>query len=202
MISLTGSIASGEKVLAAAREWHQAHASRAGRQGAGHRVRRRGSRVGGRRRAHLRLLQRRAGLHRRLPHLRRPEDLRQAGRGSLERRQQHQGGHAGRRGRRDGAAHHARSSARASRVSCSARRRSATSKSPPAARREPAADSSTSPRSSPARSRRDEIVQKEVFGPVCQRHALQGCRPGHRVGQRLRLRPGVIRVDARTSARR
>ena len=31
--------------------------------------------------------------------------------------------------------------------------------------------------------------------PGGQRHALQGCRPGHRVGQRLRLRPGVVGVD-------
>ena len=50
------------------RDESEAHASRAGRQGAGHRLRRCGSRGGRRRRAHFRLLQRRAGLHRRLPH--------------------------------------------------------------------------------------------------------------------------------------
>jgi len=62
------------------REWHQTHAPRVGRQGAGHRVRRRGPGISGEWRAHFRFLQCRAGLHRRVPHLRRPQDLRQAGR--------------------------------------------------------------------------------------------------------------------------
>ena len=65
----------------------QAHASRARRQGAGDRVRRRRSRLGGRRHQGVRLLQRRPGLHRGLPHLCRQEDLRQSGRRPVERRQ-------------------------------------------------------------------------------------------------------------------
>ena len=73
---------------AASRLGHdQAHASRARRQGAGDRVRRCRSGFGGRRHQGVRLLQRRTGLHRRLPHLRRQEDLRQSGRRPLERRQ-------------------------------------------------------------------------------------------------------------------
>ncbi len=52
----------------------QAHASRTGRQGSGHRLRRRRSGRGGRGAARLRLLQCRAGLHRRVPHLRGAED--------------------------------------------------------------------------------------------------------------------------------
>jgi hypothetical protein len=57
----------------------EAHASGTGRQGPGHRVRRCRHRRGGRGAARLQLLQRRAGLHRRLPHLCRAEDLRQPG---------------------------------------------------------------------------------------------------------------------------
>ena len=57
----------------------QAHASGARRQGAGHRLRRRRPRGRGQRPARLRLLQCRPGLHRRLPHLCRQEDLREAG---------------------------------------------------------------------------------------------------------------------------
>ena len=71
---------------AASRVSHaEAHASRAGRQGAGDRVRRCGYRLGGRRAQDVRLLQRRPGLHRRLPRLCRQEDLRQSGRRSVER---------------------------------------------------------------------------------------------------------------------
>ena len=86
------SIASGEKVLHGRGEGHEAHAPRARRQGAGHRVRRRrpanpwssGVRTFGFYNAGqdctaaCRIY---AG----------PEDLRQAGRGSVERRQHHQG---------------------------------------------------------------------------------------------------------------
>ena len=118
------------------------------------------------RRAHLRLLQRRPGLHRRLPHLRRPQDLRQARRRSVERRQQHQGGHAGGRGRRDGPAHHRQASFARVRVSCSAPPRSGTSRSPRAARREAGGGFFYEPTVIAGAKQTDEIVQKEVFGPV------------------------------------
>ncbi len=62
------------------RQVGQAHASRTRRQGPGHRLRRRRPRGGGQRPQGLRLLQCRAGLHRRLPHLCRAEDPRPAGR--------------------------------------------------------------------------------------------------------------------------
>ena len=60
----------------------QAHPPRARRQGAGDRVRRRRSGGRGRGRAHVRLLQRRPGLHRRLPDLCRAENPRPSGRRS------------------------------------------------------------------------------------------------------------------------
>src|SRR5579859_2974827 len=82
----------------------QAHASGARRQGAGDRVRRRRSRVGGRRRSHFRLLQRRAGLHGGLSAVRRIEDLRSPGRRPRRRRAHPQGGSSERERRRDGAA--------------------------------------------------------------------------------------------------
>ena len=86
----------------AGRQQHaQAHAPRARRQGAGDRVRRRRPRGRGRGPAHLRLLQRRPGLHRRLPHLRRRQDLRQAGGRPVERGEEHQDRHAGRARCRD-----------------------------------------------------------------------------------------------------
>ena len=56
----------------------QAHAPGTRRQGSGDRVRRRRRGIGGQRRAHLRLLQRRPGLHRRLPHLCRRQGVRAA----------------------------------------------------------------------------------------------------------------------------
>ena len=119
-----------------------------------------------------------------------------------ERGQQHQGRHAGGRGRRDGAAHQRRSSASAWRASSSARPRSSTSRSPPAARRAAAAGSSSSRRSiaGAKQTRRDRAEGSVRAGGL--RHALQGCGPGDRVGERFRLRPRVIRVDARTWARR
>ncbi len=110
-------------------EGRQAHASRAGRQGAGDRVRRCGSGGCCGRRAHVRLLQRRPGLHRCVPHLRGREDLRQAGGGSQSARVQRiKVGHAEGGGRRDGAAHQRRSSASGLRASSIARRRSGTSR--------------------------------------------------------------------------
>ena len=68
----------------------QAHPSRARRQGAGDRVRRRRPRGRGPGRTRLRLLQRRPGLHRRLPDLCRREDPRQAGRRPRRGRLDHQ----------------------------------------------------------------------------------------------------------------
>jgi acyl-CoA reductase-like NAD-dependent aldehyde dehydrogenase len=43
----------------------------------------------------------------------------------------------------------------------------------------------------------DEIVQREVFGPVVTVPALRRRQPGDRVGQRRQLRPGRIGLDAR-----
>ena len=65
----------------------QAHASRARRQGPGHRVRRCRHRVGGRRPEVVRLLQCRSGLHGRMPRLCRQEGLRQSGGRPFERHQ-------------------------------------------------------------------------------------------------------------------
>ena len=135
----------GREGAAGGSEGREAHAPGARRQGAGDRVRRRRSATPWWRRAHFRLLQRRPGLHGRVPHLRRAEDLRQAGRRSHERRRLHQGRQAGRGGRRDGAADqreaaHARRGLRQSRAT-----RAATSRSRPAASRAAAAASSSSP---------------------------------------------------------
>ena len=65
----------------------EAHASRARRQGAGDRVRRCGYPLRGRRAQDVRLLQRRPGLHGRVPRLCRQESLRQSGRRPVERRE-------------------------------------------------------------------------------------------------------------------
>ena len=78
MISLTGDDRHRQEGARRGGEVGQAHASRARRQGAGHRLRRCRRRRGGRGRAHVRLLQCRPGLHRRLPHLCRRQGLRQA----------------------------------------------------------------------------------------------------------------------------
>ena len=75
MISLTGDVATGAKILRGRLRGHQAYAPRARREGAGDRVRRRGSRCRGLRGPDLRLLQRRAGLHRGLPPVRGFEGL-------------------------------------------------------------------------------------------------------------------------------
>ena len=122
MISITGDVATGKKVLQAAGQDRQAHASRTRRQGAGHRLRRRRPRRGGRRPARLRLLQCRAGLHRRLPHLCRQEDLRQARRRPLVGVSTHQVQSRRRRRERDRPADLGDASATASRASSSARR--------------------------------------------------------------------------------
>ena len=102
------------------RQVGQAHASRTRRQGAGHRLRRRRPRRGRQRPARLRLLQCRPGLHRRLPHLCRHEDLRQARRRPVLRRLDHQVQPPGRHRKRDRAADLAGASATASRASSSA----------------------------------------------------------------------------------
>ena len=83
------------------RQVGQAHPSGARRQGAGHRLRRRRYRRGGQRPARLRLLQCRPGLHRRLPHLCRQEDLRQARRRPVLGGLDHQIRPAGRHRERD-----------------------------------------------------------------------------------------------------
>ena len=166
MISLTGDVSTGEKVLqAAAKGTKRTHLELGGK--APVIVFDDADRRGGReRRAHVRFLQCRPGLHGCLSHLRRAEDLRQAGRGPDERGGLDQGRQAGRGGRRDGAADQreaalARRGLRRSRAT-----RAATSRSRPAANRAAAADSSSSRRSIAGAKQSDEIVRREVFGPV------------------------------------
>ncbi len=133
MISLTGDIATGPEVLAAATSSiKRTHLELGGKapvivfDDADHR---------GRRRRHqaLRLLQCRAGLHRGVPHLRQQEDLRQPRRRSLLRRFEPQIRRAQRRRERTSARSSRAASALALRRSSSAPWRTATSRSPPAA---------------------------------------------------------------------
>ena len=67
IVSLTGDMGTGKLISKNAADTPQANAPRAGRQGAGDRLRRRGHRHGGRVGQDRRLLQRRAGLHGRVP---------------------------------------------------------------------------------------------------------------------------------------
>ena len=67
MVAITGSVRAGREVAAGGSRGPQAGAPGARRQGAGHRLRRRGRGQGGRGHRHRRLLQRRAGLHGRHP---------------------------------------------------------------------------------------------------------------------------------------
>jgi hypothetical protein len=80
MVSLTGDIVTGQKILQAASKTLKRTHLELGWQGAGDRMQRRRPASRGRRRARLRLLQRRPGLHRRVPHLRPGGDSRQIGR--------------------------------------------------------------------------------------------------------------------------
>ena len=108
----------------------EAHASRARRQGAGDRLRRRRPRRGGQRPQGLRLLQCRAGLHRGLPHLCGAEDPRQAGGGpELRRRPRSSTTSSDDTHQRDRAADLASASATGSRASSTARRSRSTSRS-------------------------------------------------------------------------
>ena len=152
MISLTGDVATGKKVLAGGLEDHQAHASGARRQGAGDRLRRCRHRRRRRRREAVRLLQCGAGLHGRLPDLCRHEDLRQPRRRPLLGRGRAQVQPGRRRRERHRPAHLRRASARACRPSSSAPPSKSTSRSRRAAELARAAASSTSRRWSPARS--------------------------------------------------
>ncbi len=97
MVSITGSTRAGYEVADRRGQGPQAHAPRARRQGAGHRLRRR--RYRRRRREHRdrRLLQRRAGLHRRHPRAGRPADRRRLRRRAGRAGPQHQDRRAGRR---------------------------------------------------------------------------------------------------------
>ena len=97
MVSLTGDVGHRPQDPAGGHRHAEAHAPGTGRQGAGDRLRRCRHRRGGRGAAHLRLLQRRAGLHGGLPRVCRRQDLRQAGGRPVQRGQDHQGGAAGRR---------------------------------------------------------------------------------------------------------
>ena len=104
MVSLTGVVATGAKVLQRRRQRKRTHLELGGK--APVIVFDDADIERGRRHPHLRLLQRGPGLHGRVPHLRAAKDLRQAGGGSSARRSAHQGGSAGGSGVRDGAADH------------------------------------------------------------------------------------------------
>ena len=91
------------------------------------------------------------------------------------------------------------SSASASRASSSARRR--TRRPSPAARRSTGPASSTSRPSSPACEQGDEMVQREVFGPVVTVQRFADEEQAIDVGQRRRLRAGGVGLDARRRPR-
>ena len=134
------------------------------------------------------------GLHGRLPHLRGPEDLRQARRGSVRCREQHQGRRAGRRGRRDGPVDHGQATLARVRIRATRRgeapHRDHHGRQGALRRRILLRAHRHRRREADRRDRAERSVR-----PGSQRHALQGRRPGHRVGERLRLRSRLIGVD-------
>ena len=149
----------------------------------------------------VRLLQCRPGLHRRLPHLRRQEDLRQARRRSVFRRGvEPQVRRAQRRRERHRPADlrppaRARRRLRRARHGARPRRDHRPAASRPPARLLLRAD---------GRRRRaavDEIVRREVFGPVVSVTPLLGRREAVELGQRLAITDSPPRSGQRTSAR-
>ena len=194
MVSLTGTIDTGKKVLqAASATIKRTHLELGGKAPVivfddadlG---------VGGRRHQGVRLLQRRPGLHRRLPHLCRQEDLRQAGRRPVERRQGAEIQSAQRRRERDRPAdltapEGPRAKLRRARWRAEAhldhRRRQIAGRQGLLLR----ADG----RRRRAAGRRDR-AQRGVR-PGGLGHPLRRRRPGRRLGQRQRLRPRLLGVD-------
>ena len=143
MVSLTGSPPTGKWIAKAAADTPQARPPRAGRQGPGRRLRRRrhGDGAGDDRRH--RLLQRRPGLHRRLPRARLDRRLRR-------RRQRPRRRGEGARPRRHDVGRHDPGPAQLARASASGSRASS-SASPATPRSSPAAPSPTCPATSSSR---------------------------------------------------
>ena len=167
MVSLTGSVAAGQAVARAAATTAQAGPPRAGRQGAGRRVRRRRPAGRGRGRPRRRLLQLGPGLHRRLPPHRRarrstttsspPWSPRSApSRSATRPTPTPRSGPVVSAAQRD-----AGGRAWSTRAVDGGRRRW-----PSAGRPATAPGSSTSRRSWSTSSQASEIAQREVFGPV------------------------------------
>ena len=151
---------------------------------------------GGRGRPDLRLLQRRPGLHGRLPHLRRREDVRQAG-GRPERAVASIKVGTQQRGRRgDGAADLRRAAPARGRLRRARRGSRSTSRSPPAARRGGGKGFFFEPTVVAGARQDDEIVRREVFGPVVSVTRFEDADAGGRLGQRLATTGWPLGVDA------
>ena len=167
MVSLTGDIGTGQKVLqAAAKTIKRTHLELGGK--APVIVFDDADIEGGRRgREDLRLLQRRAGLHRRLPHLRRRQGLRQFRRRSLLARCRASSSTSRTTTTNEIGPLISARAARARRRLRRARRPSrSTSRSRPAARRAAGNGFFFEPTVVAGAQQSDEIVRTEVFGPV------------------------------------
>ena len=157
----------GKKIADGRGDERQAHPSGTGRQGAGHRVRRCRPRGRGRGRAHLRLSTTPARIApppaASMPARRSTTGWSPTWRAAVALAE---GGHADDSRRRDGPADLGRAAQRVAGFVERAAAQRSTSRSTTGGKTRAGAASSTSPRSSPARGRSDEIVQREVFGPV------------------------------------
>ena len=146
-----------------------------------------------------RLLELGPGLHRRLARRRGPEDLRPAARGARA------GGRVAAR-RRPGRGRRDRDGPGDLEVAAGARARLPRAREGRdgahrrRARTATAASSSSRP-SSPTSAQTDEIVQREVFGPVVTVQRFADDDRGDRVGERRRLRPRRVGLDARRRPR-
>ena len=151
--------------------------------------------------AHLRLLQRRPGLHRRLPRLRRRQDLRQAGGRPVAARSRPS--RSGLPDEPDVEIGPLISDRQRNRVA------SFVERAPMAGHMEITAGGKAragsgffyEPTVVAGARQEDEIVQARGLRPGGQRHPLHRRRAGHRLGQRQRLRPGLIGLDAGRVAR-
>ena len=202
MVSLTGDIATGKKVLHAAASDDQAHPSRARRQGAGDRVRRCRHRRGGRGRQGVRLLQRRPGLHRRLPHLCRQEDLRQSRRRPRRAPPRTLKLNVPNDDENEIGPLISAAPARACRrLRRAALARRSTSRSPPAGKAPAGKGFFYEPTVVAGALQNDEIVRTRSVRPGRLGHALRRRRAGRRLGERLRLRARLVGLDRATSPR-